>query len=410
MRNAFVRIPGFLTLVAAALPLTGCLGPGRDPAPPPAEDTVFTVGTVRFPNDTAYARALLTPEANGRISRFLEKCRTRETVTIGFLGGSITLGSALTDTGQRFSALLAGLVRREFGLRSVVEMNASISATGSRYGASRVAFDLLRHDPDLIVVEFSVNDFNTAADDELRATLEGVVRQCLKHDPDLAVMLLFTMKGDGANAQSVHDDVGAHYALPMVSYRDAVWPLIESGRAAWGDFFLDDPHLTPAGHKVAAGLLLAHLKRAARLSGGAGVSVPAPLVTDIFEHAGILAPGDSAVRVETAGWGSEIREAGKLGPPRQAFYTLGGGADTLTLHTRRRELSLGIRMQHFDTSSVRVEAPGFGTMVLHNDFPFVYTRTVHVFTAPDAGLHTVRVIHSGSAPFAVDFVLYAGEE
>jgi lysophospholipase L1-like esterase len=410
MRTTFVRVPGSLRLVAAALLLTGCVDPVRPPGPPPPVDTVFTVGTVLFPNDTVYARGLMTPEANGRISRFLEKCRTRKTVTLAFLGGSISLGSALSDTAQRYSALLAGLVRREFGLSSVVEMNSSISATGSRYGASRVAFDLLRHDPDLVVIEFSVNDFNTAADDELRATLEGVVRQCLKHDPDLPVMLLFTMKADGANAQNVHADVGRHYALPMISYRDAVWPLITGGRVDAGDFFLDDPHPTPAGHKVAAGLLLAHLKRAAKLTGGGGVSVPAPLVTDLFEHAGILAPGDSAVRFDTSGWGSEVHAADRNGPPRRAFYTRGGPADTLTLRTRRRELTLGVRMQHFDTSSVRIEAPGFGTQVLNNAFPFVYTRTVHVFTAPDTGLRTVRVIHSGSASFALDWVLYAGEE
>ena len=43
--------------------------------------------------------------------------------------------------------------------------------------------------------------------------------------------------------------------LPMVSFRDAMWPEFSAGRLAWRDYYADEVHPNDAGHEVAAAFL-----------------------------------------------------------------------------------------------------------------------------------------------------------
>jgi lysophospholipase L1-like esterase len=389
-----------------SLALTGCLlFPEQQPRP--GEDVPFSVGGVRFPDDSATSRGLMTHAANGRVSAFIEKCRAGKSVSLGFVGGSITLGPLLKNQSDRFSDRLADFLRADYPGLKVEAANISISSTGSRYGASRVRPQLFGKAPDLIVVEFAVNDYISGTDTEIKASLEGLVRQCLKLDSSVAVILLFMPKGDGNNVQGVHAEVGAWYDLPMISYRDAIWPFLASGRIAWKDVFIDDPHLTTAGHRIVAQLLHTYLKRAAALKGGSGVAVPAPLVTDLFERAGVVSPQDSAVMVSGNSWTRTFQEATAYHPARYAYRSNGAGPDTLTLKTRSREVALGLHMQPSDTSSIRVYVDGVLTIIENNAYAFDYTRVLRLPIAPTTAPRTFQVIHAGN-PITLDYILYAG--
>ena len=48
--------------------------------------------------------------------------------------------------------------QRAYPKTTFVEINAAVSGTGSDYGAPRLQRDVLRHRPDLLFVEFAVND------------------------------------------------------------------------------------------------------------------------------------------------------------------------------------------------------------------------------------------------------------
>ena len=98
-------------------------------------------------------------------------------------------------------------------------INAGLGGTGSMYGALRAGRDLLAGLPDFVVVEFAVNDNWTDGE-----AFEGLVRQILAQPNSPAVLLLFMMWEKGGNDQEMQSIVGAHYLLPMVSFRDAIWP------------------------------------------------------------------------------------------------------------------------------------------------------------------------------------------
>ncbi len=184
-----------------------------------------------------------------RVQAALAKARRGEDVTIGVLGGSITQGASASKEENRYGNLVAQWWRETFPKARIEFVNAGIGATGSDIGTHRVGKHLLARHPDFVVVEYAVNDPNTPAAAE---TLEGVLRQILKQPNHPAVLLMFMMNNAGANAQEQHAPIGAHYGLPMLSFRDALWPEIQAGRLKWEDVEADIVHPNDRGHAYAA--------------------------------------------------------------------------------------------------------------------------------------------------------------
>ena len=126
----------------------------------------------------------------GNLTRLLaamKKAQAGEQVTIGYLGGSITMGS-LSSTPETCYAYLSWLWWKEqFPRADIRYVNAGIGGTTSHFGTARVDDDLLYAKPDVVFVEFSVNDDNT---EHFMETYEGLVRRLLKATGYPAVILL----------------------------------------------------------------------------------------------------------------------------------------------------------------------------------------------------------------------------
>ncbi|MGV3757553.1 MAG: SGNH/GDSL hydrolase family protein [Verrucomicrobiota bacterium] len=197
----------------------------------------------------AYARSLVSAGDTARLQRVLTTAREGKPIVVGVIGGSITQGAKATKAELRYGNLVAQWWRTNFPNCKVEFVNAGIGATGSNYGALRAGRDLLAKNPDFIVVEYAVNDVNTK---EMAETLEGLIRQILKAPNQPAVVMLFTMNKSGNNAQEWHSKVGAHYGIPMVSFRDALWPEIQAGKLKWEDVEADEVHPNDRGHAYAA--------------------------------------------------------------------------------------------------------------------------------------------------------------
>lgn len=241
---------------------------------------------------TALDTAALLPKAlvaagdTTRLQHALAKARRGEPVTVAVIGGSITAGARATKPDRRYGNVIAAWWRQAFPKSKIEFVNAGVGATGTNFAALRVQHDLLAHQPDFVVVEFAVNDGNTR---DAAETLEGLLRQILKQPRQPAVMMLFMMHRGGGNAQEWHSKVGAHYGLPMVSFRDALWPEIQAGRLKWETVIADEVHPNDPGHDFAAQCVIARLKVALKGLPADGKlpaikPVPAALFSDLFEH------------------------------------------------------------------------------------------------------------------------------
>jgi len=235
--------------------------------------------------DEIVARSQLSTGDLARLSNVFAKARRGEPITLGVIGGSITVGAFATTAQNSYSGRLLAWWRERFPRCDIKLINAGLGGTGSMYGALRAQKDLLSNLPDFVVVEFAVNDNWTDAE-----AFEGLVRQILDQPNFPAVLLLFMMCEKGGNDQEMQAKVGAHYRLPMVSFRDALWPEMAAGHLKWSDCIVDDVHPTDAGHAAAARFITTMCDTAlnAALAGKSGTisPLPPPLYSAAFQHVG----------------------------------------------------------------------------------------------------------------------------
>ena len=139
-------------------------------------------------------------------------------------------------------------------------IKAGVGGTPSELGIIRFERDVLRDytvEPDIIVIEFAVND---EGDETKGIFYESLIRKALKLPNQPAVILLFSVFANDWNLQERMIPVGQHYNLPMVSIKNAVTPQFYKkdgkGRVfTKNQFFYDIYHPSNVGHRVMADCL-----------------------------------------------------------------------------------------------------------------------------------------------------------
>lgn len=197
--------------------------------------------------DKMYGRAIMNEGNQARIAAAMKKAQNGEEITVGVIGGSITQGSLASSPANCYASKFNDWWVNKFPNAKVNFVNAGIGGTNSYLGVHRVDDQLLAYNPDVVIVEFSVNDGDKVMN---RYSYDSLVRKILGHSTNPAVMLLFTTMEDGTSLQDVHKEIGAAYNLPMISYHDVVYPEVAAGTLAWKDISPDNIHPNDAGHDI----------------------------------------------------------------------------------------------------------------------------------------------------------------
>lgn len=184
-----------------------------------------------------------------RIESKLAKAAGGEEMTVAYIGGSITEGIGGTPE-TCYAKLSYNYIAENYGTGNNVKyINAGISGTPSILGNVRAERDVLAHNPDIVFIEFAVND---GGDQLYKESFESLVRTILAHENQPAVILLFTVTEDGHTCQEHMKQIGEYYELPMISVPDAIQPEFEAGRMVWDDYSDDSSHPNAEGHALVA--------------------------------------------------------------------------------------------------------------------------------------------------------------
>lgn len=197
-------------------------------------------------------RAVVNPGNTARLADAMKRAQAGKKITIGTIGGSITQGTAASTTDERYANRALQWWAKTFPKAQLDFVNAGIGATDSYIGVHRVDADLLSKKPDVVIVDFSVNDTDAALNLQ---TYDSLVRKILQAENHPAVILLFTTQEDGTSLQDTHMQIGSAYNLPMISYKNAVLPEIEAGKFTWKDISPDNIHPNSVGHGIIGELL-----------------------------------------------------------------------------------------------------------------------------------------------------------
>jgi lysophospholipase L1-like esterase len=120
----------------------------------------------------------------------------------------------------------------------VREINAAIGGTGSDLGVYRLEHDVLRHKPDLMFVEFSVNDGGASPVQVWRA-MEGIVRQTWASNPRCDICFVYTFRvgyeealrqGQCPRAASADEMLAQHYSVPSINMALRIVELEKAGK------------------------------------------------------------------------------------------------------------------------------------------------------------------------------------
>ena len=237
-----------------------------------------------------------------RLKNLMKRAANGESLVIGFLGGSITQGSLSSTPKTCYAYLVYEWWKKSFPNAAFSFVNGGIGGTTSHYGGARAWKDVLCYRPDIVTVDFSVND---DANEFFEETYEGTIRRLLAAPSDPAVVVLNNVFYDtGKNAQNYHNRIADHYGIPHVSIKDTVYPDVESGKIVRADITPDNLHPNDKGHRLVADeicKLLDSIKAEMEEETIAGeniegkstkteasVLLPAPLTENAYEHSRLI--------------------------------------------------------------------------------------------------------------------------
>ena len=237
-----------------------------------------------------------------RLKNLMKRAANGESLVIGFLGGSITQGSLSSTPKNCYAYLVYEWWKKSFPNAAFSFVNGGIGGTTSHYGGARAWKDVLRYRPDIVTVDFSVND---DANEFFEETYEGTLRRLLAAPSAPAVVVLNNVFYDtGKNAQDYHNRIADHYGIPHVSIKDIVYPDVESGKIVRADITPDNLHPNDKGHRLVADeicKLLDSIKAEMEEETIAGeniegkstkteasVLLPAPLTENAYEHSRLI--------------------------------------------------------------------------------------------------------------------------
>ncbi len=224
--------------------------------------TLFPVSVVAVAAEPQYkpvpAALVRARDGLGNVS---SKLATGEEVRIAYFGGSITAADGWRIKTREWFA-------HTFTKAKVSEINAAIGGTGSDLGVFRLKHDVLDQRPDLVFIEFSVND-GGAPPEQIWQAIDGIVRQIWMADPRTDICFVYTFrlgyeKDLGRRlcprAASATEMLAEHYGIPSINVALKIVELQKQGKLIYKSdepasggmirFSRDGVHPLDRGHQV----------------------------------------------------------------------------------------------------------------------------------------------------------------
>ena len=241
------------------------------------------------------------------LPNFFAKLKQGKDVRIAYFGGSITAQDGWRPKTLRW-------FQEQFPNLRVSQINAAIGGTGSDLGVFRCGQDVLAEHPDLVFVEFAVND-GGAPPEQIYRCMEGIVRQTWRDNPQTDVCFVYTLAGNMLEtlqtgkyprAASAMEKLADFYGIPSIHLGVEVAKLEKAGRLIFageipktdeakrelGDKIIFSPDSVhpylDTGHRLYLEAIVRSLP-AIQAAGKPGPhSLGEPFVTDNYEHASIV--------------------------------------------------------------------------------------------------------------------------
>ena len=215
-------------------------------------------------NNSQDAGAFMNENTDVRMQNFLAKIRRGEEVNVVALGGSITTGFAAKNPAKEGWAGLTGEWLKKLGEKNSSKVNyynRAVSGTDSAFAVARYDSHIKALNPDLLLLEFAMND--QWLDPKVRKrTYEAIIRRTLC-ESDCAILVLFVneRKAPYSSNQVEQQQICEYYHVPFVSWKECVQK--EGSLSDFEKYFDGQEGIHPnnAGHAKIAQFLEEEIER-----------------------------------------------------------------------------------------------------------------------------------------------------
>lgn len=185
-----------------------------------------------------------------RLADVMARAERGEETTLAYIGGSLTQGASAGKP-TCFAKLSYNYFQKHYSTGTVNYINAGIGGTSSDYGNFRLKRDVLDGSPDVVFVEYAVNDIGGGA--VKQESFESLVRTVLNSEGSPAVVILLCMSSNrDAETYEFMKKIADRYSLPVVDMNTAVWMGVDEGAYTFEEFCPDNTHPEDFGHGVLA--------------------------------------------------------------------------------------------------------------------------------------------------------------
>ncbi|MBS1808121.1 MAG: SGNH/GDSL hydrolase family protein [Acidobacteria bacterium] len=241
----------------------------------------FLLALLASTHSAATQSAAQETPARRNIGLFFDKLRAGKTISVAYLGGSISQGLGASDPNKTsYRALVNTWLRNRFPKSRFNELNATVAGTGSIYGAIRARRDVVEYKPDLVFLEFAVSD-SGESEDAVKKSIEGIVRQLLAVSQPPEIVLLYTTNANRSARVDWHEAIASFYHLPALNLQDSFWKSLEINNSSFAALSKDGVNPNDEGHKFYANQIIEFLSEQEKLPPSAPIKVlPMPLLSD----------------------------------------------------------------------------------------------------------------------------------
>lgn len=400
------------TTTTTTTPAAGQTAPAdseNEPASTPAQ----TEEEIEVPEDMEYViesgitermKALSTyvKGNQARLAKVFRKAKNGEEITVAYLGGSITQGSSAGDD-LCYARLTTNWLIEQFPDAKIKYVRAGIGATGSYIGVHRAQRDVTSKNPDLVFIDFSVND-TTEHTERNTDSYDSLIQLLWNSDSAPAVVTIAMTMEDGTSFQRYHSEICKAYQIPMISYREAILDVIKNGHIVWKDISDDNIHPNVTGHSVLTEIITAYLQDVIDNLDTIDTSVESdlsnPYTENRFMNAGLVSP-ENTTPIDDTGWQTQSTNFGNFGDHWTVRSTDGSFEGVNPLKFEVEAKNIGIFYGKLTTKGGTFDVVVDGTVAktINSDFPGgwgSYVEAEEVISFDETGKHTVEIVpHTG---------------
>ena len=179
-------------------------------------------------------------------------------MNVYFVGGSITEGAGSSHDEYSYVSIVNRYIKEKY--KNVNMFNLGAGGTASNFAVFRIAEAFKKNIPDVVFVEFAVNDRIYPVSD-IGIYYENLILQIRKWNSSAKIISLEMPTGMADACSSVHKKYAYYHDVAVIDVQDKVYKDIGQGLYKWKDISIDNLHPNDQGHKIYADIIISEIAK-----------------------------------------------------------------------------------------------------------------------------------------------------